>query len=207
MRSNVLGGREAVFAALDRLDADAEALGRLSFEPLSESDCLSVAERLMSVARRVPGFHYDLVNQLLERAVPSDVGGPLPRVIADRLRIRPSAARRLINEAEQLGPRRTMSGERLAPLWPTTAGKVRDGAIGPEHVAVIRGFFHQLPAAVATEERDRAEQMLGEMAVDLRPDQLQQAADRMAALINPDGTFSDVDRARKRGFGWGAQGS
>jgi hypothetical protein len=32
MRSNVLGGREAIFAALDRLDADAEALGQLPFD-------------------------------------------------------------------------------------------------------------------------------------------------------------------------------
>ena len=68
-------------------------------------------------------------------------------------------------------------------------------------------FFHRLPSQrSAAQERDRDEQMLGEMAAQLRPDQLQQAADRMAALINPDGTFSDLDRARKRGFSWGAQG-
>jgi hypothetical protein len=46
MRSNVLGGREAIFAALDRLDADAEALGQLPFDGLSELDCVSVMCRL-----------------------------------------------------------------------------------------------------------------------------------------------------------------
>jgi hypothetical protein len=207
MRSNVLGGREAVFAALDRLDADAEALRHLPFDGLSELDCVSVMCRLMKTARKVPAWHYELVNQLVERAVAADIGGPLPRVLADRLRIRPSAARRMIREAEQLGHRRAISGERLEPLLPTTAGKVRDGEIGPEHVTVIRDFFHQLPVAVPADERERAEQMLGEMAADLRPDQLQKAADNIAARINPDGTFSDIDRARKRGFSWAPQGS
>ena len=206
MRSNLLDGREAVFAALEALEADADVFAGLSFEALSERDCVAVMDRLMTIARKVPAWHYELVNQLGERAVPSDIGGPLPRVLADRLKIRPSAARRLISDAGQLGHRRALSGEPLEPLWPTTASKARAGEIGAEHVAIIRNFFHQLPASYPAQERDRDEQMLGEMAAQLRPDQLQQAADRMAALINPDGTFSDLDRARKRGFSWGAQG-
>ena len=195
MRSNLLDGREAVFAALEALEADADVFAGLSFEALSEMDCVLVMSRLMTIARKVPAWHYELVNQLGERAVPSDIGGPLPRVLADRLKIRPSAARRLISDAGQLGHRRALSGEPLEPLWPTTASKARAGEIGAEHVAIIRNFFHQLPASYPAQERDRDEQMLGEMAAQLRPDQLQQAADRMAALINPDGTFSDLDRA------------
>ena len=207
MCSNRVGGREAVFAVLEALEADVAALAALGFDALSERDCVVVCERLNRVARRIPGAQYELVNQLSERAVASDIGGPLARVLADRLSIRPGAARRLINDAEQLGHRRAISGERLAPLWPTTAAQVRAGAIGAEHVGVIRDFVHQLPGCVSLAERERAEAMLGAMAADLRPDQLQKAAERMAALINPDGAFSDVDRARKRGFWWGRQGS
>src|SRR6202051_1767109 len=109
MRSNVLGGREAIFAALDRLDADAEALGQLPFDALSDLDCVSVMCRVV----RGPGGHDDVFNKLVEGAVAPDIGGPLPRVLADRLRIRPSAARRMIREAEQLGHRRAISGGRL----------------------------------------------------------------------------------------------
>ena len=207
MRSNPLDGREAVFAALDALDADADAVAGLSLDALSERDCVVVAERLNRIARKIPGAQYEVVNQLSERAVASDIGGPLPRVLADRLTIRPGAARRLIKDAHQLGHRRTLTGERLEPLWPTTAAQVRAGAIGSEHVAIIREFFHQLPAAYPADEREHDEVLLGAMAAELRPDQLQKAADRMAALINPDGTFSDVDRARKRGFRWGSQGA
>ncbi len=39
----------------------------------------------------------------------------------------------------------------------------------------------------------------------LRPDQLEKAAHRAAVLINPDGKFSDADRARQRGFTWCSQ--
>jgi len=170
-------------------------------------DCVMVCERLNRVARTIPGMQYELVNQLSERAVASDIGGPLARVLADRLSIRPGGARRLIKDAAQLGHRRATTGERLAPLWPTTAAQVRAGAVGAVHVSVIGDFFHQLPGFVGFEERQRAEVMLGAMAADLRPDQLHKAAERRAALINPDGTFSDVDRARKRGFRSGRQGS
>src|ERR1700724_3831240 len=93
MRSNVPGGREAVFAALDRLDAAAGALGQLPFDALSELDCVSVMCRLMKTARKVPGWHYELVNQLVERAVATDIGGPLPRVLAHRGGVRPAAPR------------------------------------------------------------------------------------------------------------------
>jgi len=207
VRSNGLDSPEAVFAVLDRLEADIDAVGQLSLDAVTELDCVAVLDRLMTIVRKIPASQYELINQLTERAVASDIGGPLLRVLADRLKIRPSAARRLITEAGQLGYRRALSGERLEPLLPTTAAKVRSGQIGTEHVAIIHDFFHQLPVHVGLDERERAEQMLGEMAAELRPDQLQKAADRLAAMINPDGTFSDVDRARKRGFRWGRQGS
>src|ERR1700758_5038772 len=118
MRSNMVDDREVISAALDRLDADTDEFGELSFDALSEPDCVEVMCRLMRIARKVPGLHCELVNQLSERAVPSDIGGPLPRVLADRLRIRPAAAGRLIKEAEQLGHRRALTGLRLEPQLP-----------------------------------------------------------------------------------------
>lgn len=130
-----------MFAVVEALEADVAALAGLGFDALSERDCVVVCERLNRVARRIPGAQYELVNQLAERAVACDIGGPLARVLADRLSIRPGAARRLINDAEQLGHRRALCGERLAPRWPATAAQVRAGAIGAEHVGVIRDFL------------------------------------------------------------------
>jgi hypothetical protein len=47
-----------------------------------------------------------------------------------------------------------------------------------------------------------SEALLAEKAALLRPDQLEMVADRLAITVNPDGVFSDEDRARKRGFVW-----
>ena len=49
--------------------------------------------------------------------------------------------------------------------------------------------------------------LLAEQAAVLRPDQLEKLAAQLALRLNPDGDFSDADRARKRGFTWsGGQG-
>lgn len=43
---------------------------------------------------------------------------------------------------------------------------------------------------------------LAEKAAELRPDQLEILADRLAVELNPDGTFSEDYRALRRGFTW-----
>jgi hypothetical protein len=52
----------------------------------------------------------------------------------------------------------------------------------------------------------QAEHTLAELAGRFRPEQLAKAADRIAALINPDGQFTDAERARRRGLTVGPQG-
>ena len=67
---------------------------------------------------------------------------------------------------------------------------------------MIQKFFRDLPDHVPPAEVEKAEQSLAEHATNLRPDQLEKVANRLALTLNPDGTFSDDDRARKRGFSW-----
>lgn len=58
------------------------------------------------------------------------------------------------------------------------------------------------PAGSTPDEIAKAERALAGHAENLRPDQLEKVADRLALTLNPDGRFSDEDRARKRGFTW-----
>ena len=51
-----------------------------------------------------------------------------------------------------------------------------------------------------------AEIKLAEIASAYRPDELQRFADWYETVLNPDGNFSDVDRARRRGITVGPQG-
>ncbi|OQZ89514.1 DUF222 domain-containing protein, partial [Mycolicibacter arupensis] len=57
-------------------------------------------------------------------------------------------AGRRIAEAAELGARRTLTGEPLAPERPAVATAQRAGTISTAHIAVIRSFFHYLPADI-----------------------------------------------------------
>jgi hypothetical protein len=111
-----------------------------------------------------------------------------------------------VAEAADLGPRRALTGEVLAPLLTATAAAQRDGTIDPAHVAVIRRFFNQLPDAVDLETRACAEAQLAELATQFRPHHLADVARQLADYLNPDGIFADEDRARRRGLTLGKQG-
>jgi hypothetical protein len=74
-------------------------------------------------------------------------------------------------------------------------------------VRIIRQFFTDLPDAVDYETRERCEATLAGIARGFRPVELRKAADRLAAYVNPDGTFSDIDRARRRSLVMGKQGA
>ncbi len=70
---------------------------------------------------------------------------------------------------------------------------------------MIRRFYHQLPGWIDQATRDQAEADLARLASQYRPDQLAALADRLADCLNPDGTYTDDDRAHRRGLTLGKQ--
>ncbi|WP_231975411.1 DUF222 domain-containing protein, partial [Mycobacterium sp. E1715] len=70
-----------------------------------------------------------------------------PGALADRLRITKAEAARRIAEAADLGERRALTGEPLAPKLTATAAGQRAGRIGEGHINVIRDFLAHLPDA------------------------------------------------------------
>jgi len=70
---------------------------------------------------------------------------------------------------------------------------------------VIRSFCHRLPDVVDPETRALAEAQLARLAGEHRPDELAKLADTLTDCLNPDGDFTDVDRARRRGISIGRQ--
>jgi hypothetical protein len=125
--------------------------------------------------------------------------------VADWCRITPTEARRRIKDAAQLSPRVTLTGQQLPPELPATAQQWREGLLDAAHLRVIQTFVRDLPTGTPVPIVEHAEQLLAHHATQLRPDQLDKAARRAAVLINPDGLFSDADRARQRGFSWSGQ--
>ncbi|MBV8347218.1 MAG: HNH endonuclease [Mycolicibacterium sp.] len=172
---------------------------------LTGRDCLVLLEGVEVVSRQLPAVQHDLIGELEVLAGPAELGGTLGHVLADRLRISRAEARRRIGEAQDLGSRVALSGQLLGPRLAGTAAAQRAGVIGGEQVRVIRGFLTGLPGWVDGVTRQRSEAKLAELGGQFRPEQLRRAAQVLANVINPDGTFSEQDRARRRGLLIGPQ--
>ncbi len=114
-------------------------------------------------------------------------------------------ASRRIKEAADLGQRHGLTGEPLPPVLAATAAAQRAGDLGAGQVAVIRKFYHQLPGWVSAAAREFAEAQLAGFGTQFGPEHLKELARGLTDALNPDGTFTDEDRARSRGVTLGNQ--
>ncbi len=133
--------REELVEVFDALDAELDRLDEVSFEVLTTPERLRSLERLECLVRRLPAVGHALINQLDAQASEEELGGTLCCALANRLRItKPDAALRIADAAD-LGPRRALTGEPLAPQLTATATAQRQGLIGEAHIKVIRALF------------------------------------------------------------------
>ncbi|MCV7099082.1 HNH endonuclease signature motif containing protein [Mycobacterium palustre] len=199
--------REQVRKDFDALHTAVSRVVEHEYDALTTPERLALLERLEQETRRlrVPG--HALINQLGEQAGPAELGGRLSHVVADRLRITRSEATRRVAEAADLGPRHALTGESLKPRLAVTAAAERAGQAGAAHVAVIRRFLEGLPGWVDAATRERAEADLAGLAAQYRPEQVRDWADLITYYLNPDGDYTDEDRARRRGLTLGKQGA
>src|SRR6204780_5536742 len=202
MRSS---SREEVVEVLDALEAGYKRALDLTFDVLTTPERLRVLERLEQMRRWQPAVEHALINQLAEQADPAELAGKLAPALANRLRISRAEASRRVHEAADLGERKALNGEALPPVLPATAEAQRNGPLGPGHVTVIRSFWYRIPEFVDIETRAKAEAHLAGLACEYRPDELAKLADKLTDCLNPDGDFTDVDRARRRGLSIGNQ--
>lgn len=185
-------------AALQALDDAVELLGAADLTGLGAAEHFEVLERLETSRRR----QIAVGHQILRRIEHVPGWPPEHLTLSDVLRISRTEARRRIRDAEQLAPRASLTGEPLPALLPATAKQWEAGVLDGEHLRVIQRFLRELPVEIPPSAVERAEAFLAEKAAELRPDQLEKLAERLALSVNPDGNFSDEDRARKRGFVW-----
>jgi Domain of unknown function (DUF222) len=205
MGSSGVVDREALTAALDVLDAAFDKATGFDCEALSTREQLVLLERFERLRRRIPAAEHPLINSLARQATAEELGGKLSHAIAEWTLISRAEAARRINEAADLGPRRALTGEPLAPVLAATAAAQREGKLGAGQVAVIRKFWHRLPGWIDHATREQVEARLAKEGAGFRPEQLAGVADTLADCLNPDGTYSDEDRARRRGLRLGNQ--
>ncbi len=193
-----------VDGAVEQIDAAIDVLESIDLTGLNAGDLIRLAGRCETLVRRQAVVRGDIALEVGRRDV-SEVGGAPHKVLADWLRISPAEARRRAAMVEPLTGRTALTGEPLPARQPATAQAWREGVLDVEHVRVIQRFLADLPIAVPRDDREDAEAFLAGHARTLRPDQLARLAERLALTLNPDGDFSDADRALRRGFTWSRQ--
>ena len=203
-----ISGRDAVAAAFARLRAARDEICALSFDALSAAERLALLEELEFDRRRQPAVEHRLVAELTSQVTAGEMGAAnWATVLTERLRISRAEARRRLEEMTELAARTALSGEQLEPVLAHVAKRQAAGELGAEHVRIICSFFDELPAAVDLPTRHACEETLAGLGAEHTPDVLRKAAARLAAYVNPDGEFSDRDRASRRGLHIGPQGA
>jgi uncharacterized protein DUF222/HNH endonuclease len=120
-------------------------------------------------------------------------------LLTQLLRLHPREAAARVRAAQDLGPRRGLTGERLQPVFPAVADALAAGRISARHAAVITRTVDALPAAVAAEHDRAVEQLLVAEAQRCNPAQLAVLSRRISDTLDPDGTLSDAEyRYRRR---------
>ncbi|OMC22865.1 HNH endonuclease signature motif containing protein [Mycobacterium colombiense] len=194
-----------VDAVFDAVDAAWDRACALNFDALNPQQQLAALERCEKQRRRIPAVEHRLINSLARQAPSLELGGTVVHAIAEATLISRSEAARRIKEARDLGPRHGLTGEPIPPALAATAAAQREGTLGAGQVAVIRTFYHRLPGWVDLATREQAEARLAQEGSRFRPEQLAGLANALADCLNPDGTFTDEDRARQRGLTLGHQ--
>ncbi|KWX19410.1 hypothetical protein AFM11_36015, partial [Mycolicibacterium wolinskyi] len=188
----------------DRLAALRAALAGVRDLPwgsLPEADLLEVCAGVQEVRNLVPVVEHAAISALSECTTPAAVGAKSwPEALRIRLRISGTEARRRVRDAMNFGPRRSVTGEALAPVRAATAAAQAGGWLTPDHVDELETFFTKCPDWVNAARRDAFERKLVAVAAQETPETVRHTVAEALYLLNQDGE-EPVDAAeRKRGL-------
>src|ERR1700760_1339398 len=203
---NTAISRERINAALDAIDAAHDVLRATSSDLVGNRFRVDVAERLETQERANRGFMYRIFAEIAD---PPDEAGSMAQmrsVLWERLRITPNEISRRFKLAVRIRPRRSLTGPSLPPELPHLAAAVEAGAVGEDHIRPICRAIDLLPGCVSPTDATAAERTLVEHATKVDAGIVVKLGQRIADYLNPDGLFSDEDRARRRGLHLGQQG-
>ncbi|MBV8993895.1 MAG: DUF222 domain-containing protein [Pseudonocardiales bacterium] len=113
--------------------------------------------------------------------------GSTARLLAGVLNLSKGEAKARVEQAGLLMPRRSLSGEVLAPKLPATATELAAGTIGPGQLRVITSIMGRIPSTADPETVEVVEQTLASSACRFDPAALTCIGERLLAYLDPDG--------------------
>ena len=203
--------RAAIRADLALIDDAQTRLRAADTDIVGNAFRVEVAEHLETQHRVNRGLSYRIFGEIADPADgPEDPRLPADTKITDllwsRLRITRAEVRRRFRVAARIRPRRNLTGPPVPPELPEVAAAVEDGQIGDDHIKSVTTALDQLPANVAPADRAAAERTLVRHATEQDAAFVTALGHAIADVLNPDGNFTDEDRARRRNLVLGRQG-
>jgi len=199
--------RERIGAALDAIDAAHAVLRDTDSDVVGNNFRVDVAERLETQDRANRGLMYRFFGEIVDPPDGSEGTPAVREMLSARLRITRGEIVRRFKLAARIRPRRSLTGPPLQPELPELAAAVAAGAVGEDHIRAVCRAVDVLPACVAPADVTEAERTLVHHATKLDAGVVIKLGQRIADYLNPDGLFSDEDRARRRGLSLGPQGA
>ncbi|MFD1814465.1 HNH endonuclease signature motif containing protein [Rhodococcus gannanensis] len=203
------GGNGQVERHLTALDAAVDGLLAEPLTALTEAEIVEAIQRMEVSLRKASAVGHRLVVESVERSIPGNLAcRSVNDFLVSTLRISAADAAKRVKGATKTGTWHTVSGEPMEATLPVTATAVRDGAIGPDHVAAIARTMRQIPHGTTADEIAVAEEILADTARSATPEDVTKIGIHLLAHLNPDGSIPDErERKRRRGLRLGKQGA
>lgn len=153
-------------AAMAGLRAAFDAFAACDVESLSRAEVVALLDEYEELMCQLPAPLHRLLAQLQAGTTPKEMGAKSWKaVLRIRWRLSTAEAGRRLREAAELGPRRALTGEPLAPVLGVVAAAQAAGLINADHVKVLRDAVDALPGWVDPTTRDQFEADLVGVAV------------------------------------------
>jgi len=181
-----------VRAALTELARVVDVLQSESLDGLDDLEVLAVFQDLEAQRRRMPTVNHRLITELQCRGTASKL---LTRgtagLLTELLPVDVGEAKARVRAAGVLGPRTSITGEPLDPLYSATAAAQAADTISEKHTRIVTTTIGALPHHLDEDTVASAERTLVTQAEGLRP------SDRTRHNQQPDSTrkLTSADRA------------
>ncbi len=214
---------DAGAALLARLHSAIDDLLGADVIGLSDDHLLELWRGAETVRRRLAAVDHAVVSEAAARHLDHTCGAAsMTALVRQVLRVPPGEARARVRAAEAAGPRRALSGEALAPIYPQVAAAQGAGEISERHAALIIDTIEHLPdgvraadaatltdgtapdtaadAGTGTSVEESVERFLVEQARQFDPATLATIARRVSDTLDPDGTLKDYAYRRRHRY-------
>lgn len=194
--------------AVAALRAAYDAFAACDVESLTRPELLAVMDEYETLTCQLPTQTQRMLAALQAESTAKELGArSWHEVLRVRWRLSTADAGRRLGETADLGPRRSLTGEPLAPVLAAVTAAQGAGLITAEHVRVLRDAISRMPSFVDLQKRQQFEVELVGVAVGVGPKELKDTAELMLFLLDQDGPEpDDTERARKRGVTVAQQG-